>query len=111
MFLIFIVFIFLMNFIQYNAKLTHLPRKYQPQTFEIDIKKKIEEYCIGKSQDFCSVEHLLMIHKLIEEKERKIRMKLMKENILKEIIQNIRGVKQKHIKDKIVKDLIKSIQE
>ena len=99
--------LFLINSIQLNA----LPNKYKTPTFDMDIKKKIEEYCIGKSQNFCSVEHLVLLHKLIEEKERKIRMKLMKDNILKEIIQNIRGVKQRQIKDKIVKDLIKSIQE
>ena len=100
-----------MNFSQYNAKLAHMPNKYQTPTFEMDIKKKIEEYCIGKSQNFCSVEHLVLLHRLIEDKERKIRMKIMKDNVLQEIIQNIRGVKHKHIKDKIVKDLIKSIQE
>ena len=38
---------------------------------EINIKKSlIAGYCEGKSQNFCSVEHLKMMNKTIEERER-----------------------------------------
>lgn len=93
------------NIVRVNAK------QNSPTVYEKDLKKQIEGYCVGKSQDFCSVEHLLMIHKLIEEKERKIRMKQMKDNVIKEIVNSIRGLRKIQIKERIVKELIKSIQQ
>jgi hypothetical protein len=67
---------------------------------EINNKKRlIEGYCEGKSQNFCSVEHLKMMNKTIEERERgdRKRMRIIKDNILKEIIiMNIRHTREDH---------------
>jgi hypothetical protein len=49
-------------------------------------KSNIASYCEGKPQNFCSVEHLKMVNKIIEDRERRKRLRIMKDNILKEII-------------------------
>jgi hypothetical protein len=64
-------------------------------------KGLIAGYCEGKSQNFCSVEHLKMMNKTIEEREReresRKRMRIIKYNILKEIIiMNIRHTRKDH---------------
>ena len=90
--------------------IAQLQKKYpNGSAYETDVKKQIEGFCSGKSMDFCSVKHLEILYKLIEEKERKIRMKQMKDNIIKEIVNSIRGITRKQTKNKIVKEIMKSI--
>jgi hypothetical protein len=66
-------------------------------------KNLIAGYCEGKSQNFCSVEHLKMMNKTIEEREseRRKRLRIMKDNILKEIIiMNIRHTRKDHERER-----------
>ena len=48
---------------------------------EINNKKSlIAGYCEGKSQNFCSVEHLKMMNKIIEDREREREPKTIENN-------------------------------
>ena len=107
MLLLFIIVILLQY--TYASDMVHWKNKYL--AYETNIKKDIEGFCRGKSEDFCSVKHLEMLYKLIEEKERKMRMKQMKDNIIQEIVNSIRGINRKQAKNNIVKGIIKDIQE
>ena len=73
-------------------------------------KGLIAGYCEGKSQNFCSVEHLKMMNKIIEDRERRKRLKTMKDNILKEIIMNIRYTRKDQMRERLIKEIIKDIQ-
>jgi transposase len=77
---------------------------------EINIKSLIAGYCEGKSKNFCSVENLKIMNTIIEDRERRKRMRIMKDNIIKEIIMNIRHTRKDQMKERIIKEIIKDIQ-
>jgi len=77
---------------------------------ETNIKSLIASYCEGKSQNFCSVEHLKMMNKIIEDRERRKRLRIMKDNIVKEIIMNIRYTRKDQTRERLIKEIIKDIQ-
>ena len=69
-------------------------QKHSDPNYKRDVKKQITEFCMGKYEDFCSVEHINMVHKIIDDNAKELKkrqMRKMKESIIKEITQNIQG--------------------
>jgi hypothetical protein len=69
-------------------------QKHSDPNYKIDVKKQINDFCMGKYEDFCSVEHINMVHKIIDDNAKELKkrqMRKMKESIIKEITQNIQG--------------------
>ena len=73
---------------------SELEQKHSVTNYKIDVKKQITEFCMGKYEDFCSVEHINMVHKIIDDQLKDLKqrqMRKMKESIIKEITRNIQG--------------------
>jgi hypothetical protein len=72
---------------------SELRQKLYP-AYKMDVKKQITEFCMGKYEDFCSVEHLIMVNRIIDDKAEELKkrqLRKMKDSIIKEITRNIQG--------------------
>jgi hypothetical protein len=76
----------------------------------MDTKKQINEFCISrKAENLCSLAHLSILYKIIENQEREIKMRQMKNNIVKEILKNVRPPRNDQI-NRIIKEIMRVIQ-
>ena len=77
---------------------------------EKDSKNKIEKHCIRNPRNVCPIKQPQILSKLTEDQERKLKLKQMKDKIVQEIMNNVRGINHKQIKNNIVKEIVKNIQ-
>ena len=73
---------------------SELKQKHSVPNYKMDVKKQITEFFMGKYEDFCSVEHLIMVNRIIDDKAEELKkrqMRKMKDSIIKEITRNIQG--------------------
>ena len=56
---------------------SELRQKLYP-AYKMDVKKQITEFCMGKYEDFCSVEHLIMVNRIIDDKAEELKKRQKK---------------------------------
>jgi F0F1-type ATP synthase gamma subunit len=105
-----LVFMFLISIHLTQSLLTTSLKRKPIHVYEVDTKKQINEFCIGrKAENFCSLAHLSILNKLIENQERETKMRQMKNNIVEDIMKNVRPSRNDQT-NRILKEIMRVIQ-